>query len=116
MEGGKEVQEEPDVYIGLLEHPGWRRALYLIPRAGVLGIGCRKGVSPKQIEEAVEKTLEAFHVCPECIGAVATIDRKAEEPGLWNIAGKRELAFCRFQRRSFRKWKENFLLPNLSAR
>ena len=85
MEDGKEAQEEPDVYIGLLEHPGWRRALYLIPRAGVLGIGCRKGVSAEQIEEAVAETLEDFHVCPECIGAVATIDRKAKEPGLFGI-------------------------------
>ena len=93
---GKEVQEEPDVYIGLLEHPGWRRALYLIPRAGVLGIGCRKGVSAEQIKEAVEKTLEAFHVCPECIGAVATIDRKAEEPGLLEYCRKKGISFLSF--------------------
>lgn len=96
MEDGKEAQEEPDVYIGLLEHPGWRRALYLIPRAGVLGIGCRKGVSLEQIEEAVAETLEAFHVCPECIGAVATIDRKAEEPGLLEYCRKRGISLLSF--------------------
>lgn len=96
MEDGKEAQEEPDVYIGLLEHPGWRRALYLIPKTGVLGIGCRKGVSLEQIEEAVVETLEAFHVCPECIGAVATIDRKAEEPGLLEYCREKGISLLSF--------------------
>ena len=50
----------------------------------------------EQIEEAVEKTLEAFHVCPECIGAVATIDRKAEEPGLLEYCRKKGISLLSF--------------------
>ncbi|EJN06959.1 cobalamin biosynthesis protein [Herbaspirillum sp. YR522] len=53
----------------------------------VLGIGCRKGVSAERITAAVTQALAQ---CPEAtlqqVREVATIDIKAEEPGL--------LAFC----------------------
>ncbi len=50
----------------------------------VVGIGCRKGVSALQIEKAVLHALGTRAIAE--IRAVATIDLKAEEPGL--------LAFC----------------------
>lgn len=50
----------------------------------VIGIGCRKGVSVGQIEQAVCHALGERH--RDEIREVATIDLKAEEPGL--------LAFC----------------------
>jgi len=49
-----------------------------------LGIGCRKGVSAERIELAVKQALDGRHLNE--VREVATIDLKAEEPGL--------LAFC----------------------
>ncbi|NDU92629.1 MAG: cobalamin biosynthesis protein CbiG [Ferrovum sp.] len=50
----------------------------------VVGIGCRKGVSVSQIEQAVLHALDKRTIAE--IREVATIDLKSEEPGL--------LAFC----------------------
>ena len=36
-------EKEPDICIGIRKNPGWRHTLYLVPRAAVVGIGCRKG-------------------------------------------------------------------------
>lgn len=49
-----------------------------------VGIGCRRGVSPEQIEAAVLAALGARPIC--AVRCVATLDAKAGEPGL--------LAFC----------------------
>ena len=56
--------------------------LSLVPRDLVLGIGCRKGASVRQIEEQVQHS----GIPLERVRFAATIDRKADEPGL--------LAFC----------------------
>ncbi len=61
--------------------------LHLIPRITVLGIGCKKGASPEQIEAAVETALARNRLSPHSIGRAASIDLKREEEGL--------LGFCR---------------------
>jgi cobalt-precorrin 5A hydrolase len=62
-------------------------ALCLVPQGAVLGLGCRAGVSAEDMEAAFEDFCAARGVSPRAIAAAASIDRKAEEPGL--------LAFCR---------------------
>ncbi|MGV8892193.1 MAG: cobalamin biosynthesis protein [Burkholderiaceae bacterium] len=58
----------------------------------VVGIGCRKGVSAERIEAAVYKTLNARgqRGISE-IREVATIDLKAEEPGLLDFCARHGL-------------------------
>ncbi len=87
----KPIKEIPDVYVGLYEHPKWKDTLYLIPPVAVLGIGCKKGASAEQIRLLAEEILKDYGVCPECIRAVATIDRKGKEPGLLRFCKEREL-------------------------
>jgi cobalt-precorrin 5A hydrolase len=48
-------------------------------RTLVVGIGCRKGVSEEQIEQAIRHAL--LHVAG-AVREIATVDLKAEEPGL----------------------------------
>ncbi|MCR5295273.1 MAG: cobalamin biosynthesis protein [Lachnospiraceae bacterium] len=62
-------------------------ALHLVPRIGVLGIGCRRGVSGEVIEGVFQSFLERERFYGSCITEAASIDRKAGEMGL--------LAFCR---------------------
>lgn len=63
------------------------QGLHLIPRIGVLGIGCRRGTPAEQLEEAFASFCGRNRLSALCITAAASIDLKQDEPGL--------LAFCR---------------------
>ena len=63
------------------------QALHLVPRIGVLGIGCRRGTCAEQLEAAFADFCARHSLAPACITAAASIDLKADEAGL--------LAFCR---------------------
>ena len=56
-----------------------------------LGIGCRKGVSAKRIDEAVNEILEKYGFGPEDLSAIASAEVKREEAGLLEWAGKMNL-------------------------
>lgn len=56
--------------------------LTLIPKAFFLGIGCKKGKTRKEIEQAVEEALRQAGIFLESIQAAATIEIKREEAGL----------------------------------
>ena len=53
-----EGKPEPDVAVGVFKKPAWKETLYLIPRAVVLGIGCRKGKEGEKIERQIQRVLE----------------------------------------------------------
>ena len=61
--------------------------LHLVPRIGVLGVGCRRGACAETLEEAFAAFCAQHRLAPQCITAAASIDLKAHEPGL--------LDFCR---------------------
>ena len=61
------------------------RTLAAVPHILTLGIGCRRGASAGTIERVARRALEGV-ACLEAVREVATLDRKAGEPGL--------LAFC----------------------
>ena len=65
---------------------GEGQALCLVPAAAVLGIGCRRGISCQALEEAFGALCRETGLWPQAVAAAATIDLKAEEPGL--------LSFC----------------------
>ncbi len=56
--------------------------LRLIPRILHLGIGCRRGTKASAIEEAVDLVLNAHGIDRRAIKCAASIDLKADEPGL----------------------------------
>ena len=61
-------------------------ALHLVPRIGVLGVGCRRGTSADTLAEAFAAFCAQAGFAPQCIAAAASIDLKQNEAGL--------LAFC----------------------
>lgn len=85
--------EDPEtVTLGVSVSPSYKNAhfdhcLWLIPKCITIGIGCRKGATSAQIADLVRDVLKENYLYPEALSRVATIDRKAEEPGL--------LQFCR---------------------
>ena len=62
-------------------------ALHLVPRIGVLGVGCRRGTTARQLEEAFAAFCAASDLSPAAVCAAASIDLKKDEPGL--------AAFCK---------------------
>ena len=58
----------------------------LCPGRYAVGIGCRKGKSSDEIREFAERVLAENGVDAAEVGAIATIDIKAEEPGIKALA------------------------------
>ena len=61
-------------------------ALHLVPRIGVLGVGCRRGTGADTLAEAFAAFCAQAGFAPQCIAAAASIDLKQNEAGL--------LTFC----------------------
>lgn len=78
-------------------------ALCLVPAIAVLGVGCRKGISPEALERAFAELLEDSGLNPLAFCKVCSIDLKQDEPGL--------LAFCRAHGLPF----ETFSAQDLTA-
>lgn len=68
-----------------------KRTLIMRPKEYVLGIGCRRGVSVREIGEAVGSALEAEGISPLSIRNLASIDIKNNEKGLLSYARKNGL-------------------------
>ncbi|MBR2522317.1 MAG: cobalamin biosynthesis protein [Coriobacteriales bacterium] len=71
-------------------------ALHLIPRAYILGIGCRRGTSREAIEAAAMRFLAENAIDPLSIAFIASIDLKANEEGLLAFAAARRLELVTF--------------------
>jgi len=56
--------------------------LQLVPKNIILGIGCRKGISVTEVEEAISYALEKLQLRRESIKALATVDLKKKERGI----------------------------------
>ena len=80
---------EADIIVSVRREENDRKdALYLIPRAVTLGIGCRKGITSEAIRKAVQQILQTSGVFPQAVSGIASIDLKKEEAGLHEFAEK----------------------------
>ncbi|MCC8190427.1 MAG: cobalamin biosynthesis protein [Planctomycetes bacterium] len=78
-------QTDADVVIDTAA-PDRPDALFLVPPAAVLGIGCRRGVSLAALTRAFDRFCQRSGLHPRAFCRVCTLDRKADEVGL--------VAFC----------------------
>lgn len=62
--------------------------LHLITRNAVVGVGCRRGWEPATLQDSVETALAGLGLAPEAVSALATIDLKAAEPAVVELAAK----------------------------
>lgn len=65
------------------------RTLRLMPRTTVVGVGCKRGTAAQDIAALVDACLEEAHVPPQAVRALATIDLKADEPGVRALVRER---------------------------
>ena len=80
------------IYISCRTENGpFNKTLKLIPRCHVLGIGCRKGIPVKKIEEFVFDTLKENDISPKSLRTIASIDLKKDEKGLLEFGERNHL-------------------------
>lgn len=73
---------------------GEKIPLIIAPRALFLGVGCRKNTTLENLEEIYFELLKKTGLFPESVKMAASVNLKAEEPGI--------LAFCKKYRLPFR--------------
>ena len=62
--------------------------LHLITRNAVVGVGCRRGCEPATLQDSVESALASLGLASEAVSTLATIDLKAAEPAVVELAAK----------------------------
>jgi cobalt-precorrin 5A hydrolase len=76
--------------------PNW---MFWRPRTVVVGVGCRRGVSARTVLAAVGRALRFAGVSRRSLLALATVDLKAEEPGLVSAVARLRCPLLVFGRR-----------------
>lgn len=62
-------------------HPAhWANAVVYRPKSLLLGLGCDRGAAPEMVERGVRAILAEHRLSIRSIKAIATVDRKADEP------------------------------------
>ena len=70
--------------------------LSLIPKCVILGIGCKKGKSPEELEEFVRKSLDEHKIDYRSLDKIASIDLKKDEKALISLSESLKLPFLTF--------------------
>jgi precorrin-4 C11-methyltransferase len=73
------------VPIGIKEE----NVLWYRPRSLALGVGCERGISAEALEDGLEHFLAEHGFARESIGVLASLDLKADEPGMLALAHRR---------------------------
>ncbi len=73
---------ELGIFFGWKKQEPYSHTLRLIPPILHLGIGCKRGTAAETIREAVSRMLERYNIDIRAIRSAASIDLKADEPGL----------------------------------
>ena len=84
-----------DLYLGIYPCP-CPEALQLVPPVVCAGMGCRRGITQEILERSLRSALGAANLCPQALGKIASIDRKAGEPGLLALCHKLGLPFLTY--------------------
>lgn len=85
------------ICIGLSEKDSpYLSTLHLIPQIITVGIGCKKNTSAAQIEEKVMMVLDKAGISSKAVLQVASIDLKAQEPGILQLVKRHGWRYCTF--------------------
>lgn len=99
---------EMSIEISIASHARNQHALQLIPPCLVLGIGCRKNTPTSAISALVGETLKAAGISEKAVFKVASINLKAEEPGLLEFCKERKFSFQVFSPEELAAVEGNF--------
>lgn len=95
-EGFVRQPQRRNLKITVFQEPEESRDLILIPKAVVLGVGCRRGIPGTWLEQRARDFLKARGIYQEAVGWLATIQIKANEPAVRELAKKWGLKLCTY--------------------
>ena len=84
------------IALGFFVTNPYPHTLHLIPRCVVAGIGCRRGTAAEVLERRLLDDLDALKLPLKAVGAVASIDLKADEPGLLELCRRLSVPLLTF--------------------
>jgi precorrin-4 C11-methyltransferase len=70
------------------------RVLWYRPKSLVLGVGCERGVATAALEDGLERFLTEHGFSRDSIGTLASVDLKADEQGLLDLARSHNWPTC----------------------
>lgn len=79
---GQSLQEESS----LAELYGKDNICFLMPGRYILGIGCKKDKTADELEAFLEEVCIREGIARRDIAAIASVDRKRKEPGIWELS------------------------------
>ena len=74
------------------------QVLILRPGSLVAGMGCNRGTEMQEMHDLLEKTLATHHLALSSLRALASVDLKADEPGLLALAASLGIPLSTFSR------------------
>ena len=108
MKSAVTIEGEPPGEVKLLNESGAdvvispmkpeHELLHLYPKCLVLGMGCRKGKSEKEIRQFVTEELEKRKLSIHAVAVLASINVKAEEAGLAGFAKDCQIPFVTYSK------------------
>ena len=82
--------------------------LYLTPREYVIGIGCKRGKSVKEIDDFISKTIKETGISIKQILALSSILQKRDEQGIIEWCQKEGIPFFTYSAEELREVNGNF--------
>jgi cobalt-precorrin 5A hydrolase len=84
------------------------KVLYIRPQNLVLGIGCKRGKTKEEIQDAVEEFLHRNNKSVHSVRCMASIDLKASEKGILEYCGDQNIPFKTYSAEEIRKVEQGF--------
>mgnify|MGYP000479558835 CR=1 FL=1 len=81
----------------------YRKTLILAPKTTVLGMGCRKNKSYNEIKQMIKTLVDSRKIDLNDIYALASVDVKEKEFGLWELAQHLRVPFVVFSAGELKK-------------
>ncbi len=91
-------------------------ALVLRPASLVAGIGCNRNTGAGEMRELLLATLQAEDLSPASLARLASVDLKADEPGLAALAAELALPVDYFSREEIRRVEADVPTPSARVR
>lgn len=74
----------------------------------VLGMGCRRGKTFEELDHFVSDTLESLNFSKDCVKSIGTVDVKADEKGLIELAEALEVPLQIWDRQAIQEIQDQF--------
>ena len=91
-----------------LQKKSHSKTLVLAPKTAVLGMGCRKNKSYNEIKQMIKTLVDSRKIDLNDIYALASVDVKEKESGLWELAQHLRVPFVVFSAGELKKVPGDF--------